>query len=101
MGDSVVVMYDTSPVLRVEDRAPGVTVLGRYGAQPLRSGWAWGQEKLDGGVSLAEAQLGQGKMFLFTPEVTFRGQPHGTFPLMFNAIYYGPASKGRLIGEQR
>ena len=99
MGETAVVMYDQSPVLRVEPGAPGIKVLGRYGPSPLRSGWAWGQEKLEGGVALAEAELGRGKLFMYTPEVTFRGQPYGTFRLMFNAIYYGPASSGRLIGQ--
>jgi hypothetical protein len=89
LEETEVVMYNRSPVLRVEPGASGVTVLGRYGENPLRSGWAWGQEKLVGGVALAEAQLGSGKIFLYTPEVNFRGQPHGTFALLFNAIYYG------------
>jgi hypothetical protein len=70
-----------------------VRVLGRYGAAPLRSGWAWGQEKLAGGVALAEATLGRGTIFLFTPEITFRGQPHGTFPLLFNAIQRAGAAR--------
>jgi len=28
-------------------------------------------------------------VFLFGPEITFRAQPHGTFKLLFNSIYYG------------
>ena len=87
LGERLTVMFNRSPVLRLEPGAEGVRVLGRYGANPLRSGWAWGQEKLEGGVALAEAALGRGTLYLFTPEITFRGQPHGTFPLLFNAIY--------------
>jgi hypothetical protein len=60
-------------------------------AEPLHSGWAWGQHYLKGGVAAAEAPLGAGKVFLFGPEITFRAQPHGTFKLLFNAIYYGAA----------
>jgi ABC-type glycerol-3-phosphate transport system permease component len=30
-----------------------------------------------------------GELFLVGPEITFRGQPHGTFKFLFNAIYYG------------
>jgi hypothetical protein len=56
------------------------------------SGWAWGQEKLEGGASMLEADVGEGKLFLFGPEITFRGQSHGTFPLLFNAVYYGTAA---------
>jgi hypothetical protein len=54
---------------------------------PLRSGWAWGQEYLDGGVIAAEAKVGKGRVFLFGAEILQRAQPHGTFKLLFNAIY--------------
>ena len=87
LGERLTVVFNRSPVLSVEPDAEDVRVLGRYGASPLRSGWAWGQEKLEGGVALAEAALGRGTLFLFTPEITFRAQSHGTFPLLFNAIY--------------
>ena len=53
---------------------------------PLRSGWAWGQNYLEGGAAVVEASVGKGKVFLFGPEVTFRGQPHGTFKFVFNGI---------------
>ena len=41
---------------------------------------------------MAEAVVGRGKVFLFGPEITFRGQPHGTFKFLFNGIYYGSAT---------
>jgi hypothetical protein len=59
---------------------------------PLRSGWAWGQAYLDAGVAILEAAIGKGKVFLYGPEITFRGQPHGTFKFLFNGIYYGSAT---------
>jgi hypothetical protein len=34
-------------------------------------------------------------VFLFAPEITFRGQPHGTFKFLFNGIYYGPQANSR------
>ena len=55
---------------------------------PLRSGWAWGQEYLENGVVAAEAQVGNGKVLLFGPEILQRAQPHGTFKFLFNGIYY-------------
>ncbi len=30
-------------------------------------------------------------MLLFGPEITFRGQPQGTFKFLFNSIYYSTA----------
>jgi hypothetical protein len=53
---------------------------------PLRSGWAWGQEHLQGGTAIVEAKVGPGKLVVFGPQVLFRGQPHGTFKLFFNGI---------------
>ena len=40
--------------------------------------------------------VGEGKLFLFGPEILFRAQPHGTFKLFFNGIYYGTADDERL-----
>ena len=58
---------------------------------PLRSGWAWGQHRLNGDLAMAEAKVGEGNLFLFGPEITMRGQPHGTFPFLFNGIYLAGA----------
>ena len=61
------------------------------GTSVLDSGWAWGQQYLDGGTGIAEATVGEGKVVLLGPEVNFRDQPHGTFKLLFNGLYYGSA----------
>ncbi len=58
---------------------------------PLHSGWAWGQQYLDGGTAIAVSSLGSGKVFLLGPEVAFRGQPHATFKFIFNSVYLGSA----------
>ena len=55
---------------------------------PLRSGWAWGQQYLDQAVAIVEAPVGKGRVVLFGPEIVWRAQPHGTFKLLFNGIYY-------------
>jgi len=55
-------------------------------AKPLRSGWAWGQQYLNGGVIAAQARIGKGSVVLFGPEILQRAQPHGTFKLLFNAL---------------
>jgi len=91
MPDSVDVFFDNSPVFRLLPSAPEKrsTPVGWFSTpKPLVSGWAWGQQYLDGGTAVAEASLGEGKIFLFGPEITFRGQPHATFKFLFNAIDY-------------
>ncbi|HEX8211818.1 MAG TPA: M14 metallopeptidase family protein [Longimicrobium sp.] len=90
MEERADVMFDDSPVFRLgsDAAARGVRPVAWFeGKTPLRSGWAWGQDKLDGGVAAAEATVGQGTLYLFGPEVTFRAQPHGTFKLLFNTLY--------------
>ena len=94
MGEKLDVFFDNSPVFRLRPEASlkGVKVVAWFDSdKPLRSGWAWGQKYLQDGVAVAEANIGRGKLFLFGPEITFRGQPHGTFKFLFNGIYYGGA----------
>ena len=84
------VFFDNSPAYRLgaDAAAKGVRPLASFlNATPLRSGWAWGQAYLDGTVEALEASIGKGKLYMFAPEITFRGQPHGTFKWLFNSIY--------------
>ena len=83
------VFYDNSPVLRLGPDASlkGVKPIAWFdNAAPLKSGWAWGQNYLEGGVAMAEGKYGQGTVFMFGPEITFRAQPAATFKLLFNSI---------------
>ena len=99
LGDRVDVFFDNSPVFRLRPDAAmkGVNPVAWFDSDsPLRSGWAWGQKYLQDGVAVVEAKVGKGKLFLFGPEITFRGQPHGTFKFLFNGIYYGGAELGRV-----
>jgi hypothetical protein len=58
---------------------------------PLRSGWAWGQKYLKDSVTVACASVGAGRLHLMGSEVAFRGQTHGTFKLLFNALLLATA----------
>ncbi len=80
--------FDDSPVFRVtSDGANAVRVIAQYEGKPLRSGWAWGEKLLEGGIAAAEVKVGAGRVVLFGPEVLQRGQPHGTFKLFFNSLF--------------
>jgi hypothetical protein len=37
-------------------------------------------------MAIAEAAVGEGRLVLCGPQVLFRGQPHGTFKFLFNAV---------------
>ncbi len=83
------VMFDNSPVMKLGANAAalGIRPLATFDVDvPLRSGWAWGQELLKGGVAMAEAKVGKGTLWLFGPEILFRSQPHGTYKLFLNAL---------------
>jgi hypothetical protein len=89
-ADHVDVFFDNDPVFTLEPDAAlhGIRAVGWFDtAKPLRSGWAWGEGYLDGGVVGIDATVGKGHLFLFGPELTFRAQPHGTFKFLFNGIY--------------
>ncbi|GAB1489058.1 M14 family metallopeptidase [Opitutaceae bacterium] len=60
---------------------------------PLHSGWAIGQEYLEGGDLAAEASIGAGKLVVLGLEATFRATTHGTYKLFFNSLYYGSATE--------
>ena len=99
MPSQVDVFFDSSPVFKLEPDAAlkKTAAVGWFsGTNVLDSGWAWGQQYLDGGTAVAEATVGEGKVVLLGPEVNFRDQPHGTFKLLFNGVYYGSAQPAAL-----
>jgi hypothetical protein len=94
MAENTHIFFDNSPVFKLggNAKASGVKVIAWFdGKTPLRSGWAWGQQYLDGGAAAVEAPLGKGRVLLFGPEILKRSQPHGTFKFLFNGIYFRPA----------
>ena len=58
------------------------------------SGWALGENKyIAGKPSMVRVPLGEGKVVLFAFRPQFRGQPRGTYKLIFNALYNSTMSK--------
>jgi hypothetical protein len=55
------------------------------------SGRLIGEHLLRGKPALVEIGCGKGKIILFGFRPQNRAQPHGTFLLFFNALYYGSA----------
>ncbi|MBX3401637.1 MAG: peptidase [Gemmataceae bacterium] len=89
MEDKADVMFSMSPTFRLTGgiEPVGIKKVAWFDSKaPLRSGWAWGQDYLEGGVAIVDAKVGAGRLALFGPQVLFRGQSHGTFKLVFNGI---------------
>lgn len=84
------VVFNNSPVFLLPEQAKAQSIipLAWFDQQDaLRSGWAWGQNHLKGGVAAFVAPIGKGKLYAFGPEITFRAQAHGTFKMLFNQLY--------------
>jgi len=75
-----------------EDRLPSLKVVARYpDSNPFMSGRLIGEKVLHNKPALAELDFGKGKIILFGFRPQNRAQTHGTFKLLFNSLYYGPA----------
>jgi hypothetical protein len=95
MPTKVDVFFDHSPAFHATPNANlrGVQTIAWYGdGNLLDSGWAWGQTYLNNSIAVAQAKIGKGKVLLYGPEITFRGQPHATFKFLFNGLLYGPST---------
>jgi hypothetical protein len=100
LPEHVMVQFSRNQVFRMTEDAAGVQRIGWWDtATPLRSGWAWGQEKMEGGTSALSARLGQGQLFVFAPRITFRGQNHMAYPFLFNGILLGGARETNLEAD--
>lgn len=100
-ADQVDLFFDSSPVFKITAPSQAKPVSWFEGADPLLSGWAWGQKALDGTTGIVDASYGAGKVFLMGPEVAMRGQAYGSFKFVFNGLMYGPAVQGKTAAPAR
>ncbi len=90
MPATVDVVFNNSPVFRLITTATAQKIIPLAWfdqKDPLRSGWAWGQDYLKGTVAAFVATVGEGKLYTFGPEITFRAQSHSNFKMLFNELY--------------
>ncbi|MGC4251790.1 MAG: M14 family metallopeptidase [Sphingobium sp.] len=88
LPERATMFFDRSPIFKVP-AGTGLSAPIRFeGKESLQSGWAIGQEHLDGNAAIVRAPIGTGQLYLIGPEITVRGQSHGTFKLLFNALQY-------------
>ncbi|MFQ5824354.1 MAG: M14 family metallopeptidase [bacterium] len=59
----------------------------------LKSGWLIGEEKIAGKAAALDIDYGKGRIILIGFRPQHRSQTHGTFKIIFNAIYYGAAEE--------
>ncbi|MFQ5630503.1 MAG: M14 family zinc carboxypeptidase [bacterium] len=72
-----------------EAPAPNVEVIARYAKKDLlMSGWALGEKRYLGGkAAMVRVPVGKGDVVLIGFRPQFRGQPRGTYKLLFNALH--------------
>jgi hypothetical protein len=90
------VLYSDSPTFDVT--GPGaISAPGRYpAAKLLKSGWLDGEKYIAGKPALLDVAYGKGRLALIAFGPQTRAETHGTFKILFNAMYLNgsPAPAG-------
>jgi hypothetical protein len=86
-------MFERGPAFETKSGFHGV-VLASYPKErnPLASGYLLHPERLQGKAAALEVFYGDGRVYLFGFRPQWRGQSHGTYKLVFNAIYDSPSA---------
>ncbi|MGQ5260906.1 M14 family zinc carboxypeptidase [Micromonospora sp. ZYX-F-536] len=78
------------PAFEVEDGAQGVTVAATWPkTNLLKSGFLLGQDVIGGKAAVVTAKVGDGQVVMIGFKPQHRAQSHGTYRLLFNAMYLG------------
>jgi len=95
MPERADVMVGGSPVFTTEEGFEG-RVLAKYPAErnPLVSGYLLGEEHLRGYAAALDVKHGDGRFVLLGMRPQWRGQPFGSFRILFNAVLYSQPVAG-------
>jgi hypothetical protein len=90
MPDRAKIFVDRSPVFTTLDGFEGAT-LAKYATagSPRLSGYLLGEKYVQGNAAALEVKHGKGRTILLGFRPQWRGQPFGTFRVVFNAALYG------------
>ena len=89
MTERSMIFASRSPVFTTTDDFEG-SALAKYAAEgsPLLSGYLLGEEQLQGYAAALDVKHGDGHVLLLGMKPQWRGQPFGTFRILFNAALY-------------
>ena len=93
------VVVSGSPVFTTTDGFEGA-VLAKYPAEgsPLRSGFLHGEERMRGHAAAVDVKRGNGHIILLAFQPQWRGQPYGTFRVVFNSVFFGRGVSANAVG---
>ncbi len=96
MPERAKVFVGGSPVFTTEEGFEG-RALAKYAENgtPLLSGYFLGEEHVQGYAAALEVEHGEGRVVLLGLRPQWRGQPFGTFKVLFNAALYSGAVAAR------
>jgi len=89
------IFFDRSPVFSMEEGFEG-SVIAAYAKEgsPLLSGYLLGEEHLQGQAAAVDVHHGDGHVILLGFRPQWRGQPRGTFRVLFNAaLFHGSVAR--------
>jgi hypothetical protein len=95
-----IVMFERGPAFEITDGFRG-RILAAYpkNQNPLMSGYLLHADRIQGKAAALEVQYGNGRVYLFGFRPQWRGQSHGTYKFIFNALYesQGLSKPGQVI----
>lgn len=102
MQSEVAASFDNGRAFKVNEGVEGIEEVARYAAKDLlMSGWAKGEDKYLANTSaMLKVGYGSGNMVMFGFSPQFRGQPRGTYKMIFNAIYLGAEKKAIMLNKK-
>jgi hypothetical protein len=88
-----------SPVFTTTDGFEG-SVIAKYPTSGaiLRSGFLHGEEKMRGMAAAIDVKRGNGHIVLIAFQPQWRGQPYGTFRVIFNSAYFARGVSASAVG---
>ena len=87
MPETADVVVSNSPVFATLDGFEG-SVIAKFTASPLRSGYLGGAKYIQGQAAALDVKKGKGHVVLFGFQPQWRGQPTGSFRMVFNSMMF-------------
>ena len=87
MPETADVVVSSSPVFATLDGFEG-SVIAKFTASPLRSGYLGGAKYIQGQAAALDVKRGKGHVVLFGFQPQWRGQPTGSFRMVFNSMMF-------------